>query len=140
MKKTHRGSCHCGAVAFECDVDLEQSTSRCNCSICTKSRFWKAYFPAADFRLIRGEDSLTGYTFGPRVIRHCFCKVCGVKLFGAAIFDTVINGKPLKGEFRAINVAALDDVTPEELEGLPVQYQDGLHDRWEKAPAVQRYL
>jgi hypothetical protein len=140
MRKTHRGSCHCGAVSFECDVDLAQGTSRCNCSICSKSRFWKAFFPAADFRLVKGEQMLTDYTFGSGAIRHRFCKACGVKVFGAATFDTEFEGKPLKGEFRAINVAALDDVAPEELDGLPVKYEDGMHDRWESAPEIRGYL
>ena len=42
MKSTHTGSCHCGSVRFECDLDLADGTSKCNCSICTKGRFWKA--------------------------------------------------------------------------------------------------
>jgi hypothetical protein len=42
MKRAYHRSCHCGAVRFECELDLAQGTSRCNCSICAKSRFWKA--------------------------------------------------------------------------------------------------
>lgn len=57
MKQTYSGSCHCGAVRFECDVDLA-ATRRCNCSFCLKTRFWKAFAMA-------GEAMLSDYQAAP---------------------------------------------------------------------------
>lgn len=134
MKTTYHGGCHCGAVTFAAAIDLSAGTSRCNCSSCTKSRFWKAVIPAGDFMLETGEDMLADYTFGAHVIHHRFCTRCGVKPFGA--FDM----PELGGAMVAVNVACLDTIAPETLDALPIAYEDGRHDAWERAPAVTGYL
>ncbi len=140
MKKTYLGSCHCGGVRFECEADLARDTSRCNCSICAKTRYWKVLVKADKFRLLQGEDSLTDYQFGSSTVHHLFCSRCGVKPFGRAYLDITFLGEVVRGEFYAVNVACLDDATAGELAGAHVRYEDGWNDAWESAPAETKYL
>jgi len=133
MRQTYRGSCHCGAVRFEADLDLAAETVRCNCSICTKSRMWLTFTGTDGFRLLEGEDRLADYTFGRGAIHHRFCSRCGVKPFGQA---TMPDGAVA----YAVNVACLDGVPDEALAAAPVAFQDGRHDDQSRPPAVTSYL
>ena len=78
---THHGGCHCGAVAFEVDAPPRLTASDCNCSICRMGGFLHLIVPRSRFRLLRGADQLTEYTFNTRTARHLFCRHCGVKSF-----------------------------------------------------------
>lgn len=133
MKKTYHGSCHCGAIRFAADLDLTETTSRCNCSICMKARFWKQVVPADAFRLAEGEEALSEYLFAGHAIRHVFCRHCGIKPFGRGQLEGF-------GPFIAVNLVCLDDATDAELAGAPVVYEDGRHDRWEAPPSETRHL
>ncbi|MET0319146.1 MAG: GFA family protein [Duganella sp.] len=130
---TYRGSCHCGAVTFEADIDLSQGTLRCNCSICFKARFWLAIVQPPAFRLLSGQDDLTLYQFATKRDQHLFCRHCGIRPFG-------IGRSPRWGEFYAVNVTCLDDVTPEELARAPITYLDGKNDEWRLPPAETGHL
>jgi len=133
MKKTYQGSCHCGSVRFEADTDLAAGTFRCNCSICFKSRAWMAAVPAADFRLLSGEDRLQDYQFGPKRIHHLFCTGCGVRPFS--------QGQDPKGnKSYAVRVNCLDGVDAKEFAGAPVKYFNMLHDDFKSPPAETRHL
>lgn len=149
MKMLRHGSCHCGAVRFECSVDLAPagersepelpgiwwtSSFRCNCSFCLKTRYWKAFVRPADFRLLAGEDMLTEYRFGPGEIRHLFCSRCGVRTHASAAFDV------MGGAFHAINISTLDNVSPEEFATIPMTYEDGRNDDYTSPPAVTHHL
>jgi len=134
MTRTYKGSCHCGSVRFECDLDLAQGTSRCNCSICGKTRFWKAIARQGAFRLVQGKEALSEYRFGRSSIVHFFCRNCGVKPFGRGHADV------LGGEFHAVSLVCLDDASPSELAEAPLDYQDGKNDHWERPPAETRHL
>ncbi|RJQ80192.1 MAG: GFA family protein [Desulfobacteraceae bacterium] len=132
MKKTYAGSCQCGAVRFESDIDLAEGTSKCNCSICTKTRNWKAIVKADAFRLLEGDDALTDYPHGG--VHHFFCNRCGVHPFGRGRMEE------LGSDFYAISVVCLDNAALEELVKAPVSYQDGRNENWESAPDETRHL
>ncbi len=100
--KSYRGSCHCGAVSFEATAALDPVID-CNCSICRKRGALWTFIPAAQFKLLSGEDALTDYQFNKRVIHHLFCNKCGVASFA--------RGRgPDGNESVAINVRCLDDI------------------------------
>jgi hypothetical protein len=134
MKKTYKGSCHCGRVRFEVDLDLAAGTVKCNCSICAKARSWLVAISPNDLRVLSGASELADYRFGARRIHHRFCRTCGVRPFGQA---DARNGD---GAFVAVNLSALDGVDPAELASAPVIYVDGRNDNWQSAPAETRHL
>lgn len=133
MLKTYHGSCHCGAVRFEADIDLSQGTLRCNCSICIKARFWPAVVKPDAFRLLAGAGELTRYQFNTRRDAHFFCRQCGVRSFGT-------GDSPRWGKFYGVNVTCLDDASDAELCATPIVYLDGRNDNWDAPPAEVRHL
>jgi hypothetical protein len=134
MLKTCQGSCHCGAVRFEADIDLTAPTYRCNCSICSRNRFWPAIVKPGAFRLLAGKSELTQYLFNSRRNSHYFCRHCGVRPFGIG------NEPDPENQIYGVNLGCLENVTPEELAAAPVVYVDGRHDNWQNAPAITSYL
>jgi hypothetical protein len=128
--KTYHGSCHCGAVRFEADIDLTQPTYRCNCSICSRNRFWAAVVMPAAFRLLEGKSAVQQYLFNSMRNEHYFCKTCGVRAYGLGN----------QGEMVGVNIGCLEGATPEELAAAPICYCDGKHDNWQNAPAITSYL
>lgn len=129
MRKMYEGGCHCGAIKYEADIDFEeQGTSKCNCSLCTKLRWWSTMIKPSTFRLLTSEDALTDYRVQQVVeVHNLFCKRCGIHSFHRG------NVPQIGGEFVGINIACLE-MTPKEFGALRVKYQDGRNDSWWNEP------
>ncbi len=101
--KTHRGSCHCGAVAYEVDTDLE-GLLECNCSHCYRKGLVLKFVSPDAFRLT-ADGPRTGYRFNTHRILHLFCETCGVQAFARG---STADGK----EMVAVNIRTLTDIEP----------------------------
>ena len=134
MLKTYHGTCHCGRLEFEADIDLDAGTRRCNCTLCTKTRAWTAIIRPDAFRVIDGEDYLKDYMFGGNGVHHLFCARCGVRGFSRGYVEEI------GGHFVSVYLAALDDLDPVDLAAAPVKYLDGRNDAWDHVPAETRNL
>lgn len=132
--KTYNGSCHCGRVKFQADIDLDQGAGKCNCSICTKTRNWSVLLKPEAFRLETGEEALGDYQFGTMMGHHRFCRTCGVHGFSQG------HLAELGGDFVSVRLNVLDDLDPTEWAEAPVRYSNGRDNDWYHPPAEVRHL
>jgi hypothetical protein len=85
------GSCHCGFITFEADVDPDKTTV-CHCADCqtlSGAPYRASVFAAPDkFRLLSGEPTIyvkTADSGNKRV--QAFCPKCGSPLYATALDD-----------------------------------------------------
>lgn len=77
--ETHKGQCHCGAVAFTFTAPPDVGMTECDCSICGMTGYQHIFIPQDEVGFISGEDHLEVYTFGTQTAQHMFCRTCGIK-------------------------------------------------------------
>lgn len=129
---TYTGSCHCGAIRFEADLDLDEGSNRCNCSYCAKARAWFAFAKGPErFRLLSGAG-ISEYRWTPPGdpephLTYTFCRHCGIRTFARG------NVEALGGTFHAINLPTLA-LAPEQFASIPVRYINGRERRYDEAP------
>ena len=135
MFKNYHGSCHCGAIHFEAEIDLAAETTRCNCTYCRKTRSWSVRANEASFRVTKGAAKAYGREGSADYdSAHYFCPTCGVRLFARG------NIPELGGKFVSVAISTLEDVSEAELIAAPITWCDGLHDNWWNPPAEVRHL
>ncbi|MEJ2508478.1 MAG: GFA family protein [Gammaproteobacteria bacterium] len=75
----YTGACLCGTVRYEITGPIHHII-RCHCSQCRKAQgsafATNGIVKDADFRIVAGEEALTGYESPAGKTRY-FCKVCG---------------------------------------------------------------
>jgi centromere protein V len=118
----HSGGCHCGRVRFDVEAPARLRVLECNCSICVKTGYLHLIVAKPDFRLLRGSEYLTSYTFNTGVAKHLFCSVCGIKSF------YVPRSHP---DSYSVNARCLDNGS---IEALNIEPFDGRE--WERAQAA----
>ena len=124
--KLHKGSCHCGAVQFEVEAPEEIQAQECNCSICSMTGYLHLIVPRSRFKILKGEDSLTTYTFNTGVAKHTFCKTCGIKPF----YVPRSNPDGFSVNLRCLDQSGIKKVTIEQFDGK----------NWEKSVASLRHV
>ena len=132
--QTYTGSCHCGEVRFEVDLDLEAGSGKCNCSICRKTRNWSASAKPDAFRLLSEPSATTDY-FRNGMVHWPFCRTCGVRPYGHG--DIPEAG----GAFYSVQLSCLD-IADEVLANVPVRYSNGRDNDWwhEPSDTEKRFL
>ena len=110
----YKGSCHCGKVAFDVEGELNGAMA-CNCSMCSRKGSLLWFVPREQFHLLTSEGNIGTYTFNKHVIKHRFCRTCGIHPYG--------EGTDSKGNsIAAINIRCLEGI---DLESVPVQRFNG---------------
>ncbi len=117
--KTHRGSCICGQVRFEVDIDATTATM-CNCTLCQKLGCRSINGKPAQLRIL--SDESTHGRYGNDYASRYFCKTCGTYCYGKGDIPEI------GGPFMSVNINTLDDLDPSE---ASLMYWDGRHDNWE---------
>jgi hypothetical protein len=97
-------------VRFEVDAPAQISATECNCSICGKAGYLHLFVTREKFRLLRGEEALSTYTFNTGAAKHHFCRHCGIKSF------YIPRSHP---DGVSVNVRCLDEAAIESVDVTP---------------------
>lgn len=118
MTEWKKLTCHCGTLELRVKLkDGLKSAHRCNCSFCRRrgAIAVTAEYPDG-LEVVKGEDTLTLYTWGTGAAKHYFCKTCGIY--------THHRRRSNPNEY-GVNAGALEGVDPAELGDI--EWVDGVN-------------
>ena len=127
MKRTHQGSCHCGAVRLTI-AQAPSEVTDCNCSLCRRYGVRWAYYPLAQVQ-VQVDVPTDTYQWGDKGIAFHRCHVCGCVTHWSSV-------NPARDR-TGINARLLP---PEVLAQARVRWLDGA-DSWtyrDEAPPQER--
>lgn len=112
--KTYRGTCHCGAVRFEIDAEIDHVRA-CDCSVCRRRGALIYRVPAEAFRLLTPIDDLHVYRWGSMTGADYICPTCGILPFRQPAHPTAEERAAGQQPFLgwAINTRCLIGFDPE---------------------------
>ncbi|MEO9896682.1 MAG: GFA family protein [Paracoccaceae bacterium] len=72
-------TCHCGAIEIQANLTSDLATAaRCNCSFCRRRQAANVSARWEDLRVLKGQDTISCYSFGTHTAQHYFCPTCGI--------------------------------------------------------------
>jgi hypothetical protein len=80
MKSTYNGSCHCGKIRFEVEMDLDH-VRVCDCTLCRKRGALNHRVEDAALRILTPLQDLTLYQWHTKTAKDYFCPTCGILPF-----------------------------------------------------------
>lgn len=112
MRTTYEGSCHCGDVRFEVDLDISH-VRVCDCTLCRKRGALNHRVDDEYFRLLTPLDDLTLYQWHTKTAKDYFCARCGILPF---------RRPRTAPHLWTVNIRCLDTV---DLDAIPKEFLRG---------------
>src|SRR4051812_29574388 len=98
----YRGSCHCGAIAYDVEGDIDAGMA-CNCSMCQRKGSLLWFVPRDKLTLATPAEAISTYLFNKHAVQHHFCAKCGIHPFA--------DGTDAKGNaMAAVNLRCLEGI------------------------------
>jgi hypothetical protein len=101
-------------VAFEVEGEINKAIA-CNCSICSRKGSLLWFVRRDELRVLTSEEDIGTYTFNKHVIKHRFCRTCGIHPYGEGV-------DPKGNRMAGINIRCLEGIN---LDSVPVDHFDG---------------